>query len=295
MSTTIQIISLNDAGYPPLLKEIPDPPKQLYVRGKLPPSSSPAIAIVGTRKATSDGKRLAKEIARTLAQKGITIVSGLAFGIDAAAHEGALAAHGNTIAVLGNGIDSIYPKAHESLGNRILNEHGCILSEYPEGTPTLPHQFLARNRIVSGLSSAIVIIEAPIRSGTLVTARHALDQGREVFIIPGSVYSANFKGSHMLLRNGARIVTSAEDILEDLSSEFPALQEKKDAEKSALETIKDPMDRIIFAALKSTAQPISIDNLHEATKLEPNVLNEHLTFLMFEDKVKEQNGKFSII
>lgn len=220
-------INQKDPAYPRLLKEIPNPPENLYLLGNLPEKDTQKIAIVGTRKATAEGKKLAKEIAKKLAERGIIIVSGLAMGIDTAAHEGAIAAclpdgsQGKTIAVLANGLNSVYPAQNENLAKKILESDGALISEYPPETPSFPNQFLERNRIISGLSVATIIIEAPERSGSLATANWAAQQGREVFVFPGPANHSNFRGSHKLIRDGARLVASLEDILEDLGLENP--------------------------------------------------------------------------
>ncbi len=193
--TKIKIISSNNRLFPKLLKEIPSAPKKIYVLGNLPDLSddSPIIAIVGTRKATDYGKRLAKEISQKLSEMGAIIVSGLAMGIDTAAHEGAVAAKGKTIAVLANGLNSIYPAQNENLAKKILEFGGAIISEYEPATPAYQNQFLERNRIVSGLSIATIVIEAPDRSGSIATARLAAKQGREVFILPGPTNHPNYR------------------------------------------------------------------------------------------------------
>ncbi len=284
-------ITESSANFPSLLREIPDVPKILYLRGTLPDASIPCIAIVGTRKATVQGKQTAKTIALELAKRGVVIVSGLAFGIDAAAHEGALAANGTTIAVLGNGIDSIYPSSHESLGMRILASGGAILSEYPAGIPAYPNQFLARNRIVSGLSIATIIIEAPHRSGTLVTAKHALDQGREVFVVPGTANHPNFKGSHELIRSGARLVQNVDEILEDLASSvefFTSLP------ATPVYHSKDAAEAAVLKILTDSKTPLSADGILTGTGLASPLVNQTLTFLALEGVINETNGKFSL-
>ncbi len=285
-----------DAAYPPLLKEIGDPPSPLYFLGALPLSSDVTVAIVGTRKASREGLLLAKQIANELAKAGVVVVSGLALGIDGAAHEGAVAARGKTVAVLATGLDSIYPRAHENLARSILDCGGTILSEYPEGTPALPHQFLGRNRLVSGLSIGTVVIEAPVHSGALVTARFALEQGRELFVTPGPVSHQNHKGSHLLLRNGARLVTSAAEILEDLENTIAnchltlPLTEKR----NLLSEIKDEIDLLIVNTLKDASQPLTVDSLTENTRIESHIVNERLTFLTLRGVVEEKSGRFEL-
>lgn len=209
-------ISISDPEYPGLLKEIGDPPGSFYFLGSLPEKKEPAISVVGTRKATINGRVIAEEIAKGLASQGITVVSGLALGIDSAAHEGALAANGRTVAVLGGGLNSIYPRQNEDLAKRIVKNKGALISEYDPDTSPKPEQFLERNRVIAGLGAATVVIEAPFGSGALVTAKFAIYAGRDVFVVPGPVNHPNYKGSHMLLREGARLVTNTQEIMIDL-------------------------------------------------------------------------------
>lgn len=286
-----------DKDYPSLLKEISIPPSPLYFLGELPKKKDVLVSIVGTRKATRDGLLLARQIGRDLAKAGITVVSGLALGIDGAAHEGVISAGGKTIAVLAVGLDSVYPRTHENLARNILETGGAIISEYPEGTPALQHQFLERNRIVSGLCIATVVIEAPIHSGALVTARFALEQGRELFVAPGPVSHRNYDGAHMLLRNGARIITSAADILEDLENIIANYQLYLpiSPKKEISLTFKDKRDELIAKALKDSPQGLIVDKLIEITNLEPYIVNERLTFMILEGIVGETAGRFKII
>ena len=285
MTPHIHTISHTDADYPSRLKNIPDPPERLYVRGTLPPNDQPAIAIVGTRKATREGRESARALARELAARGCIIVSGLALGIDSAAHEGALDGKGPTVAVLGCGADTIYPPSHESLGHRI-ERGGAIVSEYPAGTPAYPNQFLARNRLISGLADAVVIVEAPIASGALATARHAANQGREVFVTPGPATHPHYEGSHMLLREGARLIRNAKDLLEDL----PTLALPKPELAKASVVQNDP----ILATLAAAHEPLSVDKIATHTTLEPNVVLARLTELTLDGSIIEQSGKFKI-
>jgi DNA processing protein len=206
----IAILTFGDPGYPASLREIPSPPLVLYRAGR-PFPEDPAVAIVGSRAPTPAGKEFARQLSGDLAGSGWTIVSGMARGIDAAAHEGALGAGGPTVAVLGCGADVVYPPEHGELRERILR-NGAILSEYPPGTLPMPHRFPARNRIVSGLSRGVVVAEAPERSGALITARVALEQGREVLVVPGNPWFAHTAGSNRLLREGAAPVCSADDV-----------------------------------------------------------------------------------
>jgi DNA processing protein len=210
----ISVVAWNDPRYPAALLATPDFPPVLWFRGRLEPLDAPAVAIVGSRAASAVALETATRLAADLAARGVTVVSGLARGVDSAAHRGALL-RGRTVAVLGSGPDVIYPREHAPLADDIARE-GVVLSEYPPGTPPRPFHFPQRNRIISGLSRAVVVVEAGDRSGSLITAACALEQGREVMAVPGNVLSGRNRGAHALLRDGARIVECAEDILEEL-------------------------------------------------------------------------------
>ncbi len=210
------VITLLDPDYPPILKEIVDPPLALHVRGDRSLLARNAIAIVGSRRASPYAVNAAKHLAASLASEAtLVVVSGLARGVDTAAHEAALDAHGTTIAVLGTGIDVVYPKSNRALFRRIENE-GLIVSEFPPGTPPLAQNFPIRNRIISGLSLGTVIVEATGRSGSLITARTAAEQGREVFAVPGSIFSKGTEGTHRLIQYGAKLVHDANDVIEEI-------------------------------------------------------------------------------
>lgn len=200
------------------------PPKNIFFTGKLPDRRIPTVAIVGTRKPTSYGKEVAHKLAFDLAKSGVVIVSGLALGTDAVAHRGALAAGGTTIAVLANSVDSIYPRSHAALGEQILASGGAIMSEYEPPTDPRKYQFLARNRIVSGVSDAIIIVEAAKRSGTLSTAASALEQGHEVLVVPGNITSPLSAGCNALLKQGAQPITCADDVLEIIAPQLRQTQ-----------------------------------------------------------------------
>ena len=297
----IKIISSDNRQFPKLLKEIPNTPKKIYVLGNLLnlSNNSPLIAIVGTRKATDYGKRFAKEISQKLTEMGVIIVSGLAMGIDTAAHEGAIMAGGKTIAVLANGLDSIYPAQNENLAKKILEFKGTIISEYPAGTEAFKSNFLERNRIVSGLSIATIVIEAPDRSGSIVTARLAAEQGREVFILPGPANHSNYKGSHKLIRDGARLITSLEDILEDLgdkikhSNPLAGGLNFKQIINSKINKISDKNQLLIIKAIQSAGEPLSIDEIIKITKLEPHLVSQAIAFLTIAGIIKETEKGYS--
>jgi DNA processing protein len=288
--------AIGDKDYPPLLKEISDAPLEIFYLGKLPAPQEKLIAFVGTRKATHDGVLITRQISRDMIQAGFMVVSGLAFGIDAAAHQGALIDGGRTVAVLANGLQPIHPRAHQNLAQKILEQNGCIIAEESKSGPYYDGQFLKRNRIISGLCSAVLVIEAPIRSGSLSTARHALNQGREVFVVPGPAGHKNYEGSHMLLREGARLVTSAKEILEDLNIQAPIAEvdSQGGGDLPIPQNIDDQAQILIFKTIQQSKEPLNVDRIVEITKLEPSVANQKLTFLMLRGLIEEKNGKFRI-
>ena len=211
MSSLLYISSL------PLLAQIPDPPKHLHIKGTLPDPSFPTIAVVGTRQVTDYGRKVTWELTQNLVKKGFVIVSGFMYGVDAIAHRSCVAAGGRTIAVLGYGLDAPYfPHSHATLAQEILESGGCLVSEFAPNTPAVPQNFPLRNRIVSGLSLGVLVTEAAKHSGSLITARLAVEQGREVFAIPGPIDSPYSEGTKELVNMGAKLVTSVEDIVEEL-------------------------------------------------------------------------------
>ncbi|MBS1161698.1 MAG: dprA [Proteobacteria bacterium] len=262
------ILTLADRAYPPALLEIPDPPCLLYVRGKPELLSRRGLAMVGSRNATPQGLQTAENFAKTLAGHGLNIISGLALGIDAAAHRGALAAGGTTVAVIGTGADRIYPARNEELTRRIA-AHGAIVSEFPLGTPPIAANFPRRNRIISGLALGVLVVEAAPESGSLITARLAAEQGRDVFAIPGSIHSPLARGCHQLIKQGAKLVETASDILEELGSD-PAAEAPPTAPRP---TDDDPL----FAALGH--DPCSLDELAERTGYDTEQLLAELLLL----------------
>jgi DNA processing protein len=213
------LLVLGDSDYPPRLLATADPPLLLWLQGRRELLGQPSIAIVGSRNPTAQGGDNARAFARALGQAGYAIVSGLALGVDAAAHEGALDAGAATIAVVGTGLDQVYPRRNAKLAARLLAGGGLIVSEYSLGTPVLPANFPKRNRIIAGLSQGCLVVEAAVQSGSLITARQAVEAGREVFAIPGSIHSPQARGCHALIRQGAKLVESAEDVLEELSGQ----------------------------------------------------------------------------
>ncbi len=240
----INKISPDENKFTQIITSIALVPKKLYYMGTLPEKRVPAVAIVGTRKPTGYGKEVTTRIATDLARRGVVIVSGMALGVDGLAHRAALDANGITIAVQANGLDNLYPSSHRQLGEDIIKSGGAIMSEYEAGTPSYPNQFLERNRIVSALSDAVLITEAAARSGTLNTASHALEQGKEVFVVPGNITSPLSAGCNQLLRQGAIPVTSAEDIIEVIA---PQLLEPQ----SQLALGDNPLQTAIIQQLQS--------------------------------------------
>ena len=255
----ITVVTRASAEYPRLLAEIPAPPSVLYVKGEIIPEDAVAVAIVGTRRLTSYGREVAARLAGDLAAAGVTIVSGLARGIDGIAHHAALRAGGRTIAVLGSGVDVVYPPEHHNLAGQIV-EGGALVSDYAPGRKPDAQNFPARNRIISGLSLGVIVVEAPTRSGALITTDFAADQGREVFAVPGNILSPASSGCHRLLRDGARIITSADDVLEDLNL---GRRKEQAAVQQALPL--DDQERKVLALL--TAEPQHIDEIAAAANM----------------------------
>jgi DNA processing protein len=216
------VLTLADADYPQVLLNISDPPPVLYVKGRRDLLNLPALAVVGSRNASPQGIRNAEAFSKSLSDAGLCIVSGMAHGIDTAAHLGGLRGGGSSIAVVGTGLDKVYPAANRELAHRLAQE-GTIVSEFPLGTPPLPANFPRRNRIISGLSLGCLVVEASVQSGSLITARMALEQGRDVFAIPGSIHSPQSRGCHALIKQGAKLVESAQDVLEEIGYRTPAV------------------------------------------------------------------------
>jgi DNA processing protein len=247
------VIPFQDRRYPALLKEISAPPLVLYVLGELLPEDSTAISVIGSRQATTYGEHVAKQLGADLAAAGATVVSGLARGIDGIAHRAALQAGGRTIAVLGGSLDWIYPSEHSDLARQIANQ-GALVSEYPPRTRPVPGNFPARNRIMAGLSIAVVIVESRLKSGTLITANYAAHYNRDVFAVPGSVFSESSEGCHQLLRDGAILARSASDILADLKLDSPRRVIEPELEAAVTEA-----ERAILSVLTNAS--VHIDDL----------------------------------
>lgn len=283
----VKIIKKSAKEYPKILKEIASAPKQLYVRGRLPENHDMNFAIVGTRRASEYGKTLAFKIAKDLAELGLNIVSGLALGIDTQAHLGALAGNGKTIAVLGSGIDdgSIFPKENLKLVKTIIDSGGAVISEYEPEAKSEIWYFPERNRIVSGLSRGVLVVEAPEKSGALITAGLALEQNREVFAIPGSIFSKNSIGANNLIKKGAKMVTSVDDILEELNlTNLKTEKEKNEKEKL------NPEEKLIFNIIEK--EPVHIDKICEISKMSASRVLPIISVLEIQGIIKNIGGKF---
>ena len=309
----IRKINIKDKEYPKLLKEIPDPPETLYVKGKFIPATPKGRAslskaerdelcfgVVGTRRFSSYGKQVALEITGDLAEAGLTIVSGLAPGIDTFAHQATVErwkparnasattsqmladAGGRTIAVLGTGVDekSIYPQSNVKLAKKIIETGGCLVSEYSPGTPGLKQNFPQRNRVISGLSIGVLVIEAKQKSGALITANYAFQQKRKVFAIPGSIYSSNSRGPHILIKRGAKLVENAQDILRELN--LPGREKNKELKRETRE------EEMILHALRGGG--LDIDKIIQKTKLSPQTVNSLLSILEVKGKIRNLGG-----
>ncbi len=280
------VIPITSADYPERLKELHDAPILLYVMGDKEILRTPQLAVVGSRKPTPSAARTAREFAHSLSQSGITITSGLALGIDAQAHKGCLDCDGLTIAVAATGLDRVYPAKHRKLAHRIV-ENGAIVSEFALGTATKAANFPKRNRIISGLSMGTLVVEAAIRSGSLTTARHATEQCREVLAIPGSIHNPLARGCHQLIRQGAKLVETADDILEELGSQVSEYIELSRTEEKVAPTenkeTSDPQYVKLMTCLDFAPQ--SIDTLIECTGLPANEVASMLLILQLEGKI----------
>lgn len=264
----VSIMLQSDDDFPDVMREMPDCPAMLFVKGKIEPIDRLAVAVVGSRRSTAYGRRMAEKLSSSLARSGMTVVSGLARGIDEAAHRGALAGGGRTLAVLANGLSKIYPPEMESLAAEIV-KHGALISEMPMGHPPLAELFIRRNRIISGLSLGVVVVEAALRSGSLSTARHAMEQNREIFAVPGPADSLTSQGCHRLIRDGAKLVETVDDIIEELRNavrnvlgEVREAQQQRLFEDEEVETGAVPQPEPTSAA--TTSEPRAEDSKPKA-------------------------------
>lgn len=281
-SQGIGVLTLEDERYPRRLKEIAQPPPVLYLRGELDAQDEWAVAVVGTRRITGYGRQVTEEIAMELARSGVTVISGLARGVDAIAHQAALNAGGRTLAVLGNGVDRIYPPENRRLAEQML-AHGALISDYPPGTPPEASNFPPRNRLISGLSMAVVVVEAGLTSGALITAAFAADQGREVFAVPGNITAPQSAGTNRLIRDGAHPLLDPQDVLEVLNLTRVAEQR---AARIALPA--DAVEAQLFAALGR--EPLHVDEIRSRTDLPIEKVTATLALMELKGMVRQIGG-----
>jgi DNA processing protein len=280
------VVTLADENYPRALLEIADPPALLYAAGRIELLSRTSLAVVGSRNATAQGESNAENFAKTLSETGLTIVSGLALGIDAAAHRGGLAGSGSTIAVLGTGIDVIYPRRNAALAAQIA-ERGLLVSEFPLGTEPVPYNFPRRNRLISGLARGCLVVEAAAASGSLITARSAADQGREVFAIPGSIHSPLSKGCHALIKSGAKLVESADDVLAELSGFQPSGHASTAPRVAAKGPVREDESRVLA---HMGHDPVDVDLLCTRAGLSAEQVSSELLRLELDGRVTSLPG-----
>lgn len=276
------IVTLADEDYPPALFEIADPPPLLYLKGQRQLLGKAGIAVVGSRNATPGGKQNAEAFSRSLSDAGLAIVSGLALGIDAAAHRGGLDGRGSTVAVVGTGLDLVYPARNKMLAQEI-SQRGLIISEFALGTPAIAANFPRRNRIISGLARGVLVVEAALASGSLITARLAAEQGRDVFAIPGSIHSPFSKGAHQLIKQGAKLVDEANDILLEL--QWPHAQPANAV--SPAKTAEDATDPVLDAM---GFDAVSVDELAMRVKLDTHLLVARLTEFELDGQIAQMAG-----
>ncbi len=282
------IVTLTDRGYPPLLREIPDPPPYLYVFGSWTPGIA-NIAVVGSRNATAYGLAATQKLCRELAARNIAVVSGMARGIDTAAHLGAIAENGITVAVLGSSLDRIYPRENTKLFHKIA-ENGAVITEFDLETDPEPHHFPLRNRIISGMSLGTVVVEAAKKSGSLITARLSAEQNREVFAVPGSIDSGKSEGTHALIKQGAKLVQSIDDILDEFSYLFRNDPVPGKPKKSEIKHKFSDEEHMVIRAMGP--YPLHIDDIIRKTALSPGKLSSILLQLELSGVIRQTPGKY---
>ncbi len=278
-SLKIRVVTILDKNYPQNLKGLDGAPSALYYKGSLTCLETNSVAVVGSRQMTSYGKEVTEKFSGELSDFGITIISGLARGVDTCAHRACLAAGGKTVAVLGNGLDSIYPPENLKLSQEIINTKGALISEYPLGHPALPTNFAARNRIISGLASAVIVIEGAEKSGTLLTAAHAAEQGKTVFAVPGQITSPLSKAPLFLLKNGAKMATETKDILDELD-----LQIKVDRQLFEKIVPGSPEEELLLEILKN--EPLHLDELVRISRCKTAEISARLTIMEMKGMVR---------
>jgi len=282
-----RVITLKDEEYPKRLKDIYDPPALLYVRGELKKEDEFAISIVGSRKTTPYGRWFTEKVSQELARHGVTIVSGMARGIDSLAHWGAISGGGRTIAVLGCGVDVIYPSENRNLFAKMI-DRGAILSEFPMGSPPEGGHFPRRNRIISGLSLGVVVVQASEKSGSLITAGYALEQGREVFAVPGNVGTESSRGTHRLIKEGAKLVESSEDILEEILPQWRGERETTPKVEIPRPDLTEE-EKVLYELLSET--PLHIDVMIRESRMDPGKVSSLLLNLELKGMVSQWPGK----
>lgn len=290
--TDNHLVTLHDSNYPPLLKDIPSPPPILYVKGDPELLKHPQLAMVGSRNPTRSGIQTAQAFARYFARAGLAITSGMALGIDAASHKGALDADGLTIAVAGTGLDRIYPARHRALAKEIADK-GALVSEFPIGTHPQAENFPRRNRIISGLSLGILVVEAAQKSGSLISARYANEQGREVFAIPGSIHNPLARGCHQLIKEGAKLVETAEDVLEELAPLLSSVLNSpidKPAETEKDTPLMDKDQRTLLAAIDF--EPTAIDSIIQRSGLTAESVSSMLLIMELNNFIASEPGGY---
>ncbi|MFT5523253.1 MAG: DNA processing protein [Pirellulaceae bacterium] len=286
----VEVLFLNDAHYPKTLRDIPDPPVVLFLKGTIEPTDCLAIAIVGSRRASTYGRTQANRLARELCNAGFAVVSGLARGIDSAAHHSAIQQNGRTIAVLGSGVLNIYPPEHNELANDVC-QNGCLISESPPLRQPFSGAFPQRNRIITGLSLGVVVVEASARSGALISARHALEQGKEVFAVPGRVDSNESKGCHQLLRDGAKLVESIDDILEELGPLAHATtKENGDVILHPVELQLNEIENNVL--MQIDVEPTSIDDICHKSEMPIHQVLATVSVLEMKHLVQRLSGNY---
>jgi DNA processing protein len=287
----MEIIKISDKTYPKILRQIHSPPKELYVKGRILEDDEFAVAVVGSRIASMYGLTTAERLGYELASRGLVVVSGLARGIDSAAHKGALKAHGKTIAVLGSGLDVIYPPENKKLAEEIVEKDGALVSEFPMGASPAPKHFPQRNRIISGLSLAVVVVEAAKNSGALITADFALEQNREVFAVPGKVDSATSFGTNQLIKDGARLVQTADDIIDELNLELSgrSVNDPYSAVGRGPRPRLTPEEEVIYKNLSE--EPKYLDDVIGEAGVPLSKAMEALLQMQFKKLIKELPGK----
>jgi len=285
-----RIITYSEPSYPKSLKDIHDPPMVLYLKGNDIPANMTFIAMVGSRNATHYGLKAAERIGQGLARRGLGIVSGMARGIDSASHWGCLGGLGFTIAVLGTGIDIIYPVSNKKLYHFII-EKGAVISEFRMGTSPAPTNFPIRNRIISGLSRGVIVVEATKNSGSLITASQSLDQGREVFAVPGSIDSFKSAGCHFLIKQGARLIENSDDVLEELGLNYPCIPKTDTFKQGGLPSM-DGSEKIIFDMIGD--YPMHIDEISRQGNMEPNEVSSILTRMELKGIIRQLPGKMFV-